>query len=150
MNKNKFRNIKKQKNKKNKKIVEIVIIEKKQQSPYNNKLMLLIPLVFLLFNSSNLFMFVPLIFLCYNWLNKSNKIIPDKEQVVKEKSLIQDKSDIMFILPILLILFILFFVFFYVLFSYLRMKTSLPCIQSCDSIINSVSNNLDISSSVNI
>jgi hypothetical protein len=148
MNKNKFRNIKKQKNKKNKKTVEIVIIEETRKPINYNKLLYLAPLLFLLFNSSNLFMFAPLIFLCYSWFNKPNELIPNKEQINKEVN--KDQLDIMFILPIMFILFILFFVFFYFIFSYLRMKTSLPCIQSCDSIVNSVSSNVDISSIVNM
>ncbi len=148
MTKNKFRNIKKQKN--NKKTIEIVIIEEKQQPTLmqNNKILYLIPLLFLLFNS-NLFMFAPLILMAYTWFNKPNELIK-KEEIKKEELLNKDQLDFMFILPIIFVLFILFFVFFYILFSYLRTKTSLPCIQSCDSIVNSVSSSLDISPSLNI
>ncbi len=148
MNKNKFRNIKKQKNRKNKEKLKIVIIEQKQQSSLDqcNKIWYLVPLFFLLFNS-NLFIIAPFILVIYSFLNKPNQLISNKEFIDKnelfnnQNTLNKDKPDILFLLPILFILFILFFIFFYVLFSYLRMKTSLPCIQSCESIINSISSN---------
>jgi hypothetical protein len=154
MNKNKFRNVKKQENKKNKKIVEIIIIEKKQPAFQYNKILYLVPLLFLLFNSGHLIMFAPLIYLGFTWINNSNELVPQdnlvKTQIEKDNLLKKDHLNIMCILPILFILFILFFVFFYVFFSYSRANISLPCIQSCDTILNDVSSNLDISSSMNI
>ncbi len=136
------------KNNKNKKIIEIVIVENKPQPFQYNKILYLIPLLFLLFNSGHLFMFAPLIVLGYIWYTKSDELIPKKETINKE--LMNDNYDMMLLLPFFIILFILFFIFFYCLFSYIRTKTSLPCIQSCDTILNEVSSNLDISSSVNM
>lgn len=142
------KNLKKHKNNKNKKIIEIVIVENKQSQFQYNKLLYLIPLLFLLFKSEHLFMFAPLIFVGYIWYTKSDELIPNKENINKE--LLNDQNEMMLLLPIFIILFVLFFIFFYFLFSYLRTKTSLPCIQSCDTILNEISSNLDISSNVNI
>ncbi len=144
MNKKNF----KKKNNKNKKIIEIVIVENKPQPFQYNKILYLIPLLFLLFNSGHLFMFAPLILIGYIWYTKSDGLIPENEKINKE--LINEQNEMMLLLPFFIILFILFFIFFYFLFSYLRTKTSLPCIQSCETIVNDISSNLDISSSVNI
>ena len=90
MNKNKFRNIKK---KKEKKTIEIIIVEKKQPAFQYNKILYLLPLLFLLFNTGHLIMFAPLIYFGYTWFNNSNELGP-KDTLVKTQI---EKDNLLYI-----------------------------------------------------
>jgi hypothetical protein len=109
----------------NHKKIKIIIIEKPQPRSFN-KLLYLIPIIFLLFNGSNLLLFAPILISIYSWYNKQNN---KKNNYIDDLVTSDNQMNMLYVLPILALLFIGSFIFFYILFSYSNINTSLPCIQ---------------------